>query len=218
MAPTTFDALPLELRRKIWGYLLPEPRSIITTGYETGIYNEKTLKITIPVALHTNSESRRETLRHYQLLFDGKYLEGKSQYTYFNPSIDTVRLRKVDFLQFFDEFREMPTGLSAIKNLELETGEMPFGWAYVITSANLNLFTSLKKLTYVVSCEGYIPDELEAQALLGELEQDVRNAIALQPLERPITEVIVKVQALNFEYGFGQPEFEVTMASKVLEL
>lgn len=91
---TLFPRLPSELRLKIWGYILHQPRLIKV------ITNRKhwrdpyasagwTAPFTpTPVALHVCSESRSEALKTYELTFGSPFASPR---VYIDYSIDTIR-------------------------------------------------------------------------------------------------------------------------------
>ncbi|KAF8863000.1 hypothetical protein BDZ45DRAFT_798628 [Acephala macrosclerotiorum] len=106
---TLFPRLPIELRLRIWRLALPGARcvslytenDIPTAGlkhYYTAILNQR-----LPITLQVNVESRTETLRHYQILYQSDapgFNSSTKKYDRplcINPKADTVMLSTDSF-------------------------------------------------------------------------------------------------------------------------
>lgn len=72
---TLFPRLPTELRLRIWRLAFPRGRHVsLCTESELSradlsLFHDGILTEPLPITLHINSESRAETLRHYQILY-----------------------------------------------------------------------------------------------------------------------------------------------------
>ena len=80
-----FPKLPIELRIKIWGYTLPDPRIIDANALDDLIR----INYPPPVALHVCKESRQENLKNYSLLLSAKTAAGQDP---IDPKMDILNL------------------------------------------------------------------------------------------------------------------------------
>ena len=126
---TSFGDLPNELRDEIWRYSFPGPR-IIQVHYR----QDKTFffsGVSIPVALHVCSDSRKHALSVYKPLFtfdsaqDHEFPDvrrRKPRPVYLNPMIDTVYLaapyEQMD--QLYLEFARRFPDVAKIQSLAVE--------------------------------------------------------------------------------------------------
>lgn len=89
-----FPHLPSELRLRIWGYILHQPRLVKIIASRTHWRNPYATsgwtapQTPIPTALHVCSESRTEALKRYQLTFGSPFAPPR---VYVDFSIDTIR-------------------------------------------------------------------------------------------------------------------------------
>jgi hypothetical protein len=94
---TRFPELPTELRFMIWRWASFPARTFrlrcACNGFRPGIWDQDNLKKLHrpknPVALQISTESRRETLRYYSVLFEHSW----GSKIYFNPGVDRVIVR-----------------------------------------------------------------------------------------------------------------------------
>jgi hypothetical protein len=105
--PTTFKALPTEIRLKIWRTTW-EPRTVEVYMHTTdkaqddaNLFSSSIYRSTspLPATLSICSESRYETLKHYKPSFAAYQ---KQPQVYFNHQIDTLYLRDIDILWFME--------------------------------------------------------------------------------------------------------------------
>jgi hypothetical protein len=106
-SPTTFKALPTEIRLKIWRATW-EPRTVEVYMHlidqaqdNANLFSSSIYRSTspLPATLSICSESRYETLKHYKLSFAAYQ---KQPQVYFNNRIDTLYLRDIDILWFME--------------------------------------------------------------------------------------------------------------------
>lgn len=114
----SFSSLPYELRFKIYGMLLNEPRlltitcekaTVSTTNGNFQYIKSYTSPTPIPPLLHICHESRVEALTHYKPLFRTKY---SPSYIYVNFTTDSIKLAD-GMLPYL--FREKCEGIREMK-------------------------------------------------------------------------------------------------------
>jgi hypothetical protein len=105
--PTTFKALPTEIRLKIWRAAW-KPRTVEVYMHTTdqaqddaNLFSSSIYRSTspMPVTLAICSESRYETLKHYKPSFAAYQ---KQPQVYFNYRMDTLYLRDIDILWYME--------------------------------------------------------------------------------------------------------------------
>jgi len=130
---TRFPNLPIELRLMIWRHAFPPSRRIKIYYFEE-MEMGSTVELGIlplPFTLHVNSESRRETLKHYCVVFRQDFPHNRTQPQYkelplcFDPAKDYLYLpiwsigmdSQFEWIQYLDS--KIPGGLEMIRFLEI---------------------------------------------------------------------------------------------------